>query len=197
VIIVDANGKKVGVLSEPVDKPAVEFLLPDRSIVAVTIQPNGFNQYATFFYSSADCSGTPYVDAANYFEVGPSGALTPDELVPSAPVAPPGNTLWEPDLSSVTSTFSPGSVSSFGQGCSACAGNSCVAVSGSYVPLQAVVDLNTLFTPPFHAGAAAPSTAAACCGDCNQNGTVTVDEILTSVDNALTGCPAAAASTAR
>jgi hypothetical protein len=29
---------------------------------------------------------------------------------------------------------------------------------------------------------------AQCCGDCNGDGTVTVDEILTSVNHALTGC---------
>jgi hypothetical protein len=36
---------------------------------------------------------------------------------------------------------------------------------------------------------ARPMTAQQCCGDCDGNGTVTVDELLTAVGYALDGCP--------
>ena len=51
---------------------------------------------------------------------------------------------------------------------------------------------NTLYTPPFHAIPAASSGATACCGDCNGDDKLTVDELVTSVNYALNGCPASA-----
>jgi hypothetical protein len=57
-----------------------------------------------------------------------------------------------------------------------------------------LVDLDPLFRPPFSLTAAQSISAGCCCGDCNGNGAVTVDEILTSVNFALTGCPASSSS---
>jgi hypothetical protein len=51
------------------------------------------------------------------------------------------------------------------------------------------INVDSMFTPPFHLASSTSTSAAACCGDCNGNGTVTIDEILTSVNNALNGCP--------
>jgi len=56
---------------------------------------------------------------------------------------------------------------------------------GPVIPVVALGDLLSVFTPPFHLVAA----GATCCGDCNDNGVVTVDEILTGVNEALSGCP--------
>ena len=56
-------------------------------------------------------------------------------------------------------------------------------------PVNPTIDLDTLFTPPFHLVAGAPISAVpGCCGDCNGNGQVSIDEILTSVNAALLGC---------
>lgn len=187
--LVDANGKQIGTLhvSSRDDDPFVLIELDDHSIVHVAASPGGFavasNTY--IYWASADCSGQAYA----YVRQG--------LLVPPAPVGPPGATLYQSGSSTSTvqvySTVAPGGTG----GCQSCAmALSCPTGPAPLVPLTPVVDLNTLFTPPFHVVAASSGTAA-CCGDCNHDGSVTVNEIITSVNYALDGCPAVASAQLR
>jgi len=70
------------------------------------------------------------------------------------------------------------------------AGDPCAQLPSALLPLLPVVDLDTLYTPPFHGLAASSPVATGCCGDCNGDGSVTVNEIITSVNYALGVCPA-------
>jgi hypothetical protein len=117
---------------------------------------------------------------------GPSGGY----LTEIAFISPPGHTLWGPKPQTVTRTVM---VSSYTNSLGECGHITPMSMLGK--PYEALVDLDTLFTPPFHV---APVTgAAACCGDCNGDGTVTINEIITGVNAALSGCPSAATTLSR
>ncbi len=181
--VVDGNGKTVGKF--------LDFYQGDPSHVGVLLKANDliFEVYATangfagtdanwdfIAFQSTDCSGqafyqkftdTPAVAGAAFVAVG-----APDYTV-YVPTGPPQQVTL---LSMFDST------------------GTCTSVVSSYgfpVPVQAAFDLGTLFTPPFRLTTVSSTTSgAACCGDCNGDGQVTVDEILTSVNYALNGCPA-------
>ena len=57
------------------------------------------------------------------------------------------------------------------------------------VPVIKLANLSSMFTPPFKLVAGQGGQSATCCGDCNGDGQVTVDEILTMVNIALGDTP--------
>jgi hypothetical protein len=167
--VVDAKGKKVGALLGE----ATMFLeVGDGSLVLVGVLRHGWYTWYQVGFVSSDCSGTPY-DTGDY-----------EGVVGSGVILPPGNTLYRRDPNATPAHVTLHSY--YYQECFTIDGGSEVTA----VPYVAVVDLDTVFTPPFHAISSGSSPTAQCCGDCNGNGTVTVDEILTSVNYALNSCPA-------
>ena len=67
-----------------------------------------------------------------------------------------------------------------------------VYVASTLVPMiPSGIDLDTAFTRPFKlVPVTLTGSTATCCGDCSGDGKVSVDELVTSVNNALSGCPA-------
>ncbi len=177
--VVDANGKAVGKLVDLYKGSAgtaIVALKANDFIFTVFIHRDTF-ETADLCFESADCSG-PAVscDCLDPPLIGAAAAV----------VSSPGNTLYAPAAGAAPRQVMLQSTRS--------ADGTCQGLSGGFacdvaLPIQPLIDLNTLFTPPFRL-AAASATAAACCGDCSGDGAVTVDEILTSVNYALNGCPA-------
>jgi len=57
-----------------------------------------------------------------------------------------------------------------------------------YYSVRRLGALDDYFTAPFRV-VPSKSNSACCCADCNGSGSVTVDELVTGVNNALGGCP--------
>jgi hypothetical protein len=175
LILVDSTGKKLGnVLSvvsaqEPL-VATVGFSVNGRPFL-VTVN-DAWVSSGGGLYTSTDCTGTFY------------GSPQTGELMERAAVGPSGMILYLPDLNAKPQTIT---VMSLPQQpfCSSVR----PFLVANVVPYVQVADLSTQFTPPFHLVPASTGSSASCCGDCNGNGQVTVDEILTTVNNALNGCP--------
>ena len=146
IAVVDANGKHVGTVVEARPRDVTialsvngrRVLLDVVSSVSTEYYPGAlfppFRGAALLAFESRDCSGPPFL-----YE-------HPDRLLDWGAVAPPGLTLYLPAVPGVAQvTIAAGSYAG-GAGCH-------VAehpyLDGSYVPAVAVVDLLTLFTPPF------------------------------------------------
>jgi hypothetical protein len=194
--VVDANGKKVGGIVASFKRPEQA---PPTNAVALEVggQVVRVNVIASDFvtttaiavnFESLDCSGTPYVTVANVQAVD----LAEDLLSPASIIQAPGRTVYRVDLTATPTTghlFNSFFYFSFPPDNEPNAG--CQQMTspntdlGPVIPVVALGDLLSVFTPPFHV---VPTSAGCCCGDCNGDGTVTVDEILTSVNGALNGC---------
>jgi len=189
LLLVDANGKKVGKMVQPsyfafinnVADASIAYQWNGGSPFLLAASPNGFERgLRPVVFESTDCSGTPYLSSPSMVPIPP--------VLQFGDVDAPGHTLYLPDPNATPQTVIAMSGFSVFDG-------TCGVVSGSFqgaVPALRAVDLDTIFTPPFHAVA-----AARCCGDCNGDGHVTIDEILTSVNNALTNCPATTANASK
>ena len=178
--VVDANGKKVGSVIAPdtVGTDGVALQVDGHifrlSFTRTTIQaPTTLNIY----FESPDCTGTPYLSARD---------INFDGLIPESVIDPPGQTIYVADP---TDTPTPRWIQSqFGM-TTACVQSPTVGFQSTAVRALPLLDLATNpFTPPFRV-VAAQQGAAACCGDCNGDGKVTVDEIVTAVNNDVNGCP--------
>ena len=148
IAVVDANGKHVGTVVEARPRDVTialsvngrRVLLDVISAVSTQYSPGvaalvpPFRGAALLAFESGDCSGPPFL-----FE-------HPDRLLDAGAVAPPGLTLYLPEV--------PGAVSAkivWGSyaGISGCQALELPYLAHSFVPAVAVVDLLTLFTPPF------------------------------------------------
>jgi hypothetical protein len=137
VAVVDAKGVKVGDVFSLVDIccgliGAVAFEV-NKEIFVVLVSPQGFtaDEPNVVLFTSSDCSSPPFVVA----EGGPT-------LFPAAAVTAPGSTVYlaEPDatfehLANSWRLVSDGSCVPFGE-------------LGA-LPAHVVINLDTLFTPPF------------------------------------------------
>jgi hypothetical protein len=99
-------------------------------------------------------------------------------------VGPPGHTLYvqragaEPGTVEVRSCVEE----------EACAAEFCLLQGDPLVPADPVVDLDTLFSPPFHLVGSPLVLGAACCGDCDGDREVNVGELVRAVANGLNSC---------
>jgi len=138
----DANNKQVG------EVMSITPLTGNQAVVAVKVNgqkmvfiadPSSLRSFSIFrlWFQSPDttCAGTPLIQVASS-----PGAYF---VLPPGVLGPPGTTLYIPDPNAAPQTISVGS--QFGSfGCQ----------SGTFsvpdlVPALAVIDLDTLFTPPF------------------------------------------------
>ena len=173
--VVDSAGKKVGRLidtgAEDTGSYVAFQVAANKSIVKLPLLTDGYVSDFDLVFDSSDCSGTPYLALYD----------VPHKLFARAAVGPPGHTLYVENgpsrLADIESVYNDGECQVVGLS------------QGEVVPVLSALDLDTVFAPPFHLVAASPPSAG-CCGDCNGDHVVTVDEILTSVNYALNSCPA-------
>ena len=179
--VVDATGKKVGKLIDTgAEKDFVDVVLQagTTTFVKLTVLRDGLGSSIDVAFASTDCSGTAYFVQDDSVDSGGHS------LFAAAGVAPPGHTLYVEDTGATARTVTVGSFFSSDVGC----------YPGGFavdaVPGPSMVDLDALFTPPFHLVAGSQGQVSGCCGDCNSDGAVTINEIITSVNYALGQCPA-------
>lgn len=147
VEIVDANGKQVGTVVEARVRDVTialsvngrRVLLDVVSSVSTEYSPGGsvfppLRGASLLSFESRDCSGPPLM-----FQ-------PPTRLLDAGAIAPPGLTLYLPAVPrAAPATFVWGSY----MGTAGCQATLFSSPSDSLVPAVAVVDLLTLFTPPF------------------------------------------------
>jgi hypothetical protein len=179
--VVDSAGKTLGNLADLNTQAGASILLAteDGAVVDVKVSQHTLLSFAGLFFLTADCTGTAYADRSRFLS---------DPLVPYALLGPPGTTLYRKDTTAAHATLIFLSEFKFGD-CSPLQDLPPV----DPVPLIPVINLDTRFFGPFHVVPPAPVTPASCCGDCNGNGEVTINELVTAVNSALTACPAAGA----
>lgn len=184
--VIDANGKRVGSVIG-------SFKAPDAiGTDAVALQVDGHIFRLNFtrttikaptivrlFFESSNCTGTPYVETSG-------DGVNLDALIPESVIEPPGQTVYVADTTDTPTVRMLGS--QFGL-----TADDCIPTPSSLrltvVRALPLLDLATNpFVPPFHV-ITAQQGAAACCGDCNRDGTISIDEIITGVNNDLNGCP--------
>lgn len=185
LVVVDADGKEVGkVFGRSKEWIDVGFHLSERDlyfrlqIVRERIERG--RCWLTYFETS-DCSGTPYMQVLEspfpgeslWTEIFEEAAIHPSGAVFARDASAPAREI---ESFSRLSEPSPGICE-------------CVEETTPNVNVQPAVEAMDIsqFTAPFSLRTA--SGAAACCSDCDRNGEVTVDEIITGVGFALGGCP--------
>lgn len=129
--VVDANGKLIGNAIPDGTSASLVFKVGGQ-VFGVTVHGDGFARDGGLVFESPDttCSGTPLI------EVRPAALLT------DRAIAPPGSTVYVADPQAVPQTITRGSIF-FNGFCLSLGG------SASAVPVVALVDLDTMFTPPF------------------------------------------------
>lgn len=209
VVLVDATGVTVGdVLAIEGPAGATVALEVDGQLAVVRVTRERFIGTAdtSIVFETSDCTGDAYI-SPNAISFGPS--LT------AAAIGWPGSTLYlgNPDGPETTITRR----SSRNWDSTECNAESPAPADALLV--VPVVDLADFYQPPFHLAAGTQPTSAAtpsassspspvltstpppsatptavveagCCGDCNADGEVRVEELIRGVNHLLTGCEA-------
>jgi hypothetical protein len=136
--VIDAHHKTVGQIGPfPTmlcGGSAVSYKVGNR-VFTVSVNKTGFIRcLADYAFESTDCSGTPFVF------INDTSAL-----VEIARVGEPGSTVYLPDLDNIQHNFLSHSFYEGGLG-------ECFSVDNiipNVAPEIAIIDLDTLFTPPF------------------------------------------------
>jgi hypothetical protein len=187
LIVVDANGKHVGSVVDfggsvdRVDQSPRIAMVTESGVVVRAVGLEGFTAASAgggdpigLLYESTDCSGPPLFSVQG-----------PRALYPTSAIGPPGKTLYVPDLREFPRDITGGSSRS---DLLDAGGGKCTQFQQTIpycVPARSIVDLAVQFTPPFRVVA-----RSECPGDLDGNQQVTIDEVITAVNSALTGCPA-------
>lgn len=141
VAVVDSKGKIVGhtvgglglnflATAHPSFEPTV-LLQVDQRLVAVNVAKDRF--YAgQILFEFENCQGTPWFPPLNRTE----------SLLPYVVVGPPGNTIYLPQTNALPQLMTYSSVLTFGS-CSS------FSFSSTGIPGVALINLDTVFTPPF------------------------------------------------
>ncbi len=172
--IVDQNGRSLG---RAFSGASGFFFLKARDVyVRIGVSRDQFvGSDNVLYYESSDCSGQPLlqVDPATLVGFGPShvGSL-------------PDQTLTTPREGATLTSTIVRSDRATGRPCHVRAEFTINAVPG-----DPFIDLGPLYTPPFRV-AEVTEPGAGCCGDCDGNGEVAINELLTGVGSALDGCTA-------
>jgi len=191
LIVVDSAGTKVGRAFNPTGQ--IGSVWSSWPIVAIDVQghlillrvahnrlfPDRQPQNRVYF-ASADCTGPPLIRRVHRDPNDPPPAITID-----AAIGPPGRTIYVPEPGATGQLTVPRSF--WEEDTDSCASPS---VGPGLVRALALANLEDYFTPPFRV----VSAPAACCGDCNADGEVRVDELVTGVNRLLFGCAGSNAS---
>jgi hypothetical protein len=132
----DANGNKVGkVISTNTHSAVVPLKVADHSPFTLLVAGNRLIPNSAAVFESTDCSGTLYLE---------EGTIDSDRVWSRAGVAPPGRTVYLAEIGTPLRTITIGSLWNPTV-------NTCVPVNrdGQVFPATPVIDLSTLFTPPF------------------------------------------------
>lgn len=155
VVIVDSKGKTVGsilggvgfnikVIGGVPPNLGIRFVVlleVDEQVVPVAVFRDRFSGGGGLFFESENCLGTPWL-------ITNTSPNEPPNLLPQVAIGPPGQTLYVE-----TPGASPQSVTtkSLLVGFSTCSNQT---FQLSLLPAQALVNLETVFTPPFSLRAA-------------------------------------------
>jgi hypothetical protein len=183
--VVDANGKTLGTaaainaIGDQRPTVTIAFSLSGR-FFALEVAKDSFFGADDLWFESTDCSGTPFFET---FEISDRGGAPLN--LSRAGVAPPGSTVYLPNLEATPRTIA--ARSSLGHR------GTCVSFDftndvGPVVPTEPHLDLNSLFTPPFRVIASSST-----CGDCDSNGAVTANELTRVILNIFDASPQARA----
>jgi hypothetical protein len=148
LVVVDANGKQVGtVVGAMINQVTIALSVNGRSVlleVTLAVESQEFPNAGSLLspirgvgslrFESRDCTGPPFL------------SRPANRLLDWGAIAPPGLTLYLPEASgAVPRRIAANSHRSYRD----CWTLEYPTVSGPYVPAVAIVDLLTLFTPPF------------------------------------------------
>ena len=147
VIVVDSKGNTVGTalggasIFEPINEVRPRVLLDiNGRLVPVQLSRNRFYAGVNLLFDSQGCTGNAWYPPDDHRDGPP--------LIPRAVIGPPGQTLYaeKPEAASQTVTTRSRFIN----------GNQCVNFQFSLqvVPMEPLVDLLTVFTPPFSLKAA-------------------------------------------
>jgi len=138
LIVFDSNGEKVADVFDIVDfsVPLILFVVKGFLPFSLLVHPDRILGRNALLFESSDCSGTPFMQPH----------LSPDEVLPIVATGPPGDTVYIPDPNSSPQTMSFNSylLEDFSRSCQTSSGQV------SLVPALPLIDLDTLFTPPYH-----------------------------------------------
>jgi len=156
VTIEDSKGKTVGralsgggfqkaVLENPntiapfINIRTTVLLQVDENVVPVAVGKDAFYGGFGVWYESENCVGTPWVWVG---QNPPPNLADPPSLLPRVAVAPPGQTIYivVPNAEAKVLTFKSANLL-----------GSCTSASADFeaLPTQPLIDLLTVFTPPF------------------------------------------------
>lgn len=140
--VYDANGKKVGDVEDlgGSNVPLVIFHMNDHVFTLRAIRPFLAGTRGLLF-KSGDCSGVAFFEFESY--PGSQTQAFEVSLLPVTAVGPPGSTVYIPTPNTLSQSIATGSFFSQFDGCLADGSTRTV------VPALSIVDLDTLFTPPF------------------------------------------------
>jgi len=169
--VLDAQGSTVGSVVGIEDAPIVVLQIGER-LVDLGVRRDGFESGFGLYFETADCSGSPYL----FIDDDRS------ELLSASTVTAVGTTVYV-QSEDIPQTITVRSERNTTGACQELGG-----FTTSVLP-AVEIDLSPRFTPPFRL-VSRTTTSSACCGDCNVDQTVTVDEVVTTVNRALNGCPA-------
>lgn len=175
--IVDSDGRVLGppqgTLGPLLGYPETVVMKAGGRLFRLWVEPKGLRTNNSVFYESTDCTGPAFI---RDFEL--------DFLLTQANIAPPGLTVYLPDPNAPRlQMVAHSNFTADEDGCSQSFDND------TFVPAVAVTTLDA-YRPPFRIPEASPITATGYCGDCNNDRSVIVNELVTAVNAALTGCPA-------
>ena len=132
--VFDADGVKVGRVFGDPEFPTV-VLEVDGRWFALQVRRSQAQSSFSLLFETADCASTPaYMD--------PQG----DRLVQMPALGLPGTTVYLPDLTAPIQTVTVRSFRDFGE---ECRNFSPTPLTLPLVPAVAIIDLDTVFTPPF------------------------------------------------
>ena len=135
-VVVDANNRVIGRadLGDVARGSDLNLLFQvGEQVFALEVQAAGWRrgEASSLLFESTDCSGQPFISATM-------------EILTPAFVSPPGNTVYLPIPGSAMQTINPRSERDRDGQCSPVS-----FFEPSAFPAQAVINLDTLFTPPF------------------------------------------------
>jgi len=134
LVVFDAKGVTLGAVFFDVNQPEVVLEINGR-LLSIRADRNRLFAEGALLFESSDCTGSPLTDPATDF------------VLPFAAIAPPGTTVYLPQQGAtpqpITANSAFNSAPTFG----------CEQISPPatflLVSAVAVIDLDTLFTPPF------------------------------------------------
>jgi hypothetical protein len=144
VIVVDSTGKTLGNVIDvqprslgPIYEAALVAMNINQQIFVVVVGQNGYWRDGNIFYQLTNCSGTAYRELASDAQHG----------VFSASFVTKNNVLF-----GETGAYQDNaSFRSYGDGDGYCYNTGGIGTINRAVPVAPIVDLDTLFTPPFEA----------------------------------------------